>query len=495
MTLKNDKTNNISMGKKGFIAEANAWTEEQKEYAKQLPSIIDEQNIKTIRVCYSDQHGVMRGKSLSVENFMVSLENGVAETVANLGKDTSNMPVLPILDHDGGFGVQQMGGGGDMILVPDPMTFKVLPWTGNSAWIISDLYLKDHSRCPFDCRHVMRQALDLLKDTGHEIIVGLELEFYVFNIDDPKLALSECGHPPEPPTVSAISHGYQYHAEDRIDNFEPLTDQLREMICALDLPMRTIEVEWGPGQFEVTFNPIAGLAAADALLLFRSAVKSMMRRQGRLASFMAKPALPNLCGSGWHLHQSLQATDSATNAFSSGDKQNLLSDTGRHYLAGLVEHAAGATIFSNPTINGYKRLGGSTLAPDRILWSHDNRGAMLRLIGGYGDEATRIENRSGEPCANPYLYMASQIYSGLDGIKNKLEPGEPTQGNPYDQHDKPLMPNSLMEAVEALDKSSALRAGFGDQFVDYYLGIKRAEIGRFLSHVTDWEHKEYFEMY
>ena len=153
------------------------------------------------------------------------------------------------------------------------------------------------------------------------------------------------------------------------------------------------------------------------------------------------------------------------------------------------------SIQAGGAINGYKRLNANPLAPNRILWAHDNRGAMLRLVGGYAEPGTRVENRSGEPSANPYLYMASQIYAGLDGIRNGTDPGEPVRDDPYRQTDRPAMPSSLMEAVEALDGSAVLRDGFGDRFVDHFLHIKRAEIGRFLAHVTDWEHREYFEMF
>ena len=485
----------VVIGDDGFIARHGVWSAEQKKLARQLPTLIADKGIKTIRVVYSDQHGLMRGKSLDVTNFLLSLQNGVAETVANLGKDTSNTPIIALFARDGGFGVELMGGGGDIVLVPDPRMFRILPWAADTAWIISDLYLKDGARCPFDCRYLMQKALDSLNKSGYDLIIGLELEFYVFDIEDPKLQLSQSGHPPEPPAVKAISHGYQYHAEDRIDQVEPIADQIRNLATALELPLRTIENEWGPGQFEVTFNPLNGLEAADSLLLFRSAVKQVMRRQGRLASFMAKPALPNVYSSGWHLHQSLRNIKTGSNAFASTKKKDLLSDTGKYYIGGLLQHAAAATVFSNPTVNGYKRLHGNVLAPNRILWSHDNRGAMLRLIGGYGNQATHIENRSGEPAANPYLYMASQIYAGLDGIQRKIEPGDPCQDNPYAQADKPMLPRTLMEAVDALSQSTVLRAGFGDQFIDYFLQFKHAEISRFLCHVTDWEHREYFEMY
>ena len=483
----------LNVGQSGFIAASGAWDRAQSERAAQLPTLLSEKGIRTVRVVYSDQHGLMRGKALSAENFLLALQNGVAETVANLGKDTSNYPVVPLFDRDGGFGIEQMGGAGDMLLAPDPMTLKILPWAPDTAWVISDLYLKDGSRCPFDCRQVMRRALDALQQQGFDYVAGLELEFYVFDIQDENLSLSASGQPPDPPTVQAISHGYQYHAEHPMDRVADVADRIRDLAAGLELPLRSIEAEWGPGQFEVTFNPLGGLAAADSLLLFRSAVKHLMRRHGLLASFMAKPALPNVYSSGWHLHQSLRDRASGDNAFSAND--SLLSDTGYHYIGGLLEHGAALTAFSNPTINGYKRLNANPLAPNRILWAHDNRGALLRLVGGYAEPGTRVENRSGEPAANPYLYMASQVYAGLDGIRNGTDPGAPVRDDPYQQADRPALPRSLMEAVEALDKSAVLRGGLGDRFVDHFLRIKRTEIARFLAHVTDWEHREYFEMY
>ena len=487
------KSSDIHVGLTGFISEAAAWDQAQSERAAQLPALLKEQGIKTVRVVYSDQHGLLRGKALSTENFLLALNNGVAETVANLGKDTSNFPVFPLFERDGGFGVEQMGGAGDMLLVPDPMTFKILPWASDTAWVLSDLYLKDRTRCPFDCRQLMRNALNALKELDYSYSAGLELEFHVFEIADEKLSLSKSGQPPSPPAVKAISHGFQYHAEHSMDRVAHVAGMIRDLAAGLELPLRTIETEWGPSQFEVTFNPLTGLAAADSVLLFRSAVKQLMRRHGLLASFMAKPALPNVYSSGWHLHQSLRNGKTGANAFVGAE--NLLSDTGYHYIGGLLEHGAALTAFSNPTINGYKRLNANPLAPNRILWARDNRGAMLRLVGGYAEPGTRIENRSGEPSANPYLYMASQMYAGLDGIRNGTHPGEPVRDDPYRQTDRPALPRSLLEAVEALAGSAVLRAGFGDRFVDHFLHIKRAEIGRFLAHVTDWEHREYFETF
>ena len=145
MSSTNMGAQEISVGHAGFIAEADAWDEAQSERAKQLPKLISQNGVTTIRVVYSDQHGIMRGKALSVDNFLLALQNGVADTFSNLGKDSSNTPVFPLFEADGGFGVEQMGGAGDMLLAPDPMTFKILPWAPDTAWIIADMYLKDRT--------------------------------------------------------------------------------------------------------------------------------------------------------------------------------------------------------------------------------------------------------------------------------------------------------------------------------------------------------------
>ena len=151
-------------------------------------------------------------------------------------------------------------------------------------------------------------------------------------------------------------------------------------------------------------------------------------------------------------------------------------------------------MFTTPTINGYKRYKPNSLAPNRIVWGKDNKGAMLRLVGaGTNDPATRIENRVGEPAANPYLYMAAQLVSGIDGIDKNLSPPAPTE-DPYTAEAE-LLPKTILEAAEELCKSSLYREVLGDQFIDNILGIKHAEIERFFSEVTDWEHKEYFEIF
>jgi glutamine synthetase len=181
-----------------------------------------------------------------------------------------------------------------------------------------------------------------------------------------------------------------------------------------------------------------------------------------------------------------------------------LSPLGRAYLGGLLKYAGPATVFATPTVNGYRRYRPNSLAPDRATWCYDHRGVMLRVLGEPGDPATRIENRIGEPSANPYLYIASQIVAGLDGIGNALDPG-PQDEDPYSA-DRPMLPASLPAALQALEREPLFRAQLGEVFIDYYLKLKGNEAGRFAQWLKDggiregddptaWEQNEYFDFF
>jgi glutamine synthetase len=252
-------------------------------------------------------------------------------------------------------------------------------------------------------------------------------------------------------------------------------------------------VEFGPSQCEFTFAPRKGLEPADNMVLFRSAVKQIAQRHGYHATFMCRPKLPNVFASGWHLHQSIVSRDGGENVFMAKESDAGLSPLGRHYLAGLLQHARASAVFATPTINGYKRYRAYSLAPDRAIWGRDNRGVMVRMLGGANDPATRLENRIGEPAANPYLYMASQILAGLDGVDRAAEPPPPAD-TPYETQ-APALPKTLREALDALKADGFFREKLGAGFVDYYLHIKNAELDRFQAEVSDWEQREYFEMF
>jgi glutamine synthetase len=241
----------------------------------------------------------------------------------------------------------------------------------------------------------------------------------------------------------------------------------------------------------MTFDPLLGIASADNVLLIRSAIKQICRRHGYHATFMSRPAFPNIVSSGWHLHQSLG--DAGSPNIFPGQNGELLSEVARHFMAGLLEHARASSVLTTPTINGYKRYIANSFAPDRIAWAEENRGAMIRVSGARGDGSTHLENRIGEPAANPYLYLASQLISGRDGIARKLDPG-PSADEAY-LADVPLVPATLEEALRCFDSSELMRRELGDVFVNYLTTVKKKEVARFNAAVTDWEQREYFEVF
>jgi glutamine synthetase len=476
-----------------FVVRHALWSDEQIEAAARLRRIVEEQKLETIRLSFADQHGILRGKTLVAAEALASLESGCSITTTLLAKDTSHRTVFPVFTAGGGFGMKEMEGAADVLMVPDPLTFRVLPWAPASGWLLCDIHFADGRPIPFSTRQLYKSVLAGLGQRGYDFVAGLEVEFHIFKLNDAKMAPEDAGQPGQPPSVSLLSHGYQYLTEQRYDQMAPALDIVRRDIIALGLPLRSVEVEFGPSQCEFTFAPRKGLEPADNMVLFRSAVKQIARRHGYHATFMCRPKLPNVFASGWHLHQSLVARSSGENAFMAEEGLEPLSAFGKHYLAGVLAHARASAVFTTPTINGYKRYRSYSLAPDRAIWGRDNRGVMIRVLGGTGDPATRLENRIGEPAANPYLYMASQILSGLDGVDRKLDPGA-SADTPYETKAEAL-PKSLREAVSALSDDPFFRRAFGADFVDYYVHIKNAEIDRFQAEVSDWEHREYFEMF
>ena len=476
-----------------FVERHNLWTAEQEEAAAEAKRRIDAEGLEVLRLSFADQHGILRGKSVVAGDAAKVMREGCAITTTLLAKDTAHRTVFPVFTAGGGFGMREMEGAADALMIADPTTFRVLPWAPRTGWVLCDLYFADGRPVPFSTRHLYRTVLERLAAAGYDFVAGLEVEFHVFKLLDPHLRPEDSGQPGAPPEVALLTQGYQYLTEQRYDQFDPVFEILRRDLVALGLQLRSIELEYGPSQCELTFHPGIGLEPADTMVLLRSAVKQVARRHGYHASFMCRPRIPNVMSSGWHLHQSLRDRKTGANVFVSEDSGSDLSPVAMRWLAGLLTHARAATAFTTPTLNGYKRYRPYSLAPDRAIWGRDNRGVMIRALAAPGDPATRLENRVGEPAANPYLYMASQVLAGLDGLERKLEPGA-SADTPYETEAE-MLPTSLGEALVALRADACFRDGFGAGFVDYFVRIKEAEIARFQAAVTDWEEREYFDLF
>jgi glutamine synthetase len=496
-------TTDQGVGTHGFVARHGLHTDEQLAAAAEVVAQIRASDLRTVRVVIVDQHGIARAKFLSPPAAIAAMSNGLDFSGAIYSLDSGNSVFPQAFGAGGGFGIPELTGFPDVVIVPDPTTFRVLPWADRTGWVLCDVYFSNGKPVPLDGRAIMREQLERLAAAGFGYTAGLEVEYYIVRLVDEHIGLDQTGAPPPPPVVDVIEQGYQYLSETRLDSIEATLCALRDGLGALGIPPRSMEDEWGPGQMEFTFAPLAGLQAADAMIMFRSAIKSICRRRGLLATFMCWPALPNFFPSGWHLHESLTDTTTGNNVFAS--ETEMLSPVGRHFVAGILEHAKPMTIFTTPTVNGYGRFRPYSFAPDRIGWALENRGAMIRVQGGAGDSGTHIENRLGEPAANPYLYMAANIAAGLDGIRRGAEPPPPVAADPYAEQAEPL-PSSLGAAIAALEGDTLFRREFGDAFVDYYLMMKRAEYARYQAAVADdppaegsvvsaWEMREYFEVF
>lgn len=498
-----------SLGKVGFIERHGIWTDEQREAKDRVVSLIEEHDVRLVRLAFVDQHGVVRAKALTRSAFDTALRNGGEMNTGPIFFDSGSAIVYNPFIPGGGFDMEEMTGCPNFLMVPDPLTFRILPWSQTTGFVLCDLYFPDATPLPFCSRGVLRRTLDRLHGRGLEYVAGLEVEWYLTRVDEYRLGPDEVGSPGHPgaaPDVRAASQGFQYHLEQHLDEIDGFVNDLVATAEQLDLPLRTIEDEWGPGQLETTFDPLPGLGTADAMAMFRSAAKQVARRHGLHATFMCRPGLANFFSSGWHLHQSLVDLSSGTNLFTpdAGTDGVAVSPTGKQFIAGILEHARAASVFTTPTVNGYKRLKPYSLAPDRASWGYDNRGTLARAMGGAGDAASRVENRVGEPGANPYLYLASQVASGLDGLDRNLDPGPPTD-SPYEVEVSRL-PQTLREAVDALKDDPLFREHFGERFVDYIIGLKESELHRYdefvsgladpatAEGVTDWEHREYFQL-
>jgi glutamine synthetase len=493
-------SNSTGVGVPGFVDRHQLRDAEGSAAAHAVAARIRELDLRTVRLVVVDQHGIPRAKALSPEAAIAAMSNGLDFSGAIYSLDTGNQVFVPAFAAGGGFGIDEFTGFPDVVLVPDPATFQVLPWADRTGWMLCDVYFANGQPMPLDGRRILRDALSALGSAGFDYLAGLEFEFYVVRNDETRLAPVDAGFTPPPPPVSAFERGYQYLSEVRLDSMSATLEALRDALVAVGLPPRSMEDEWGPGQLEFSFAPIGGLAAADAAVLFRSAVKQICQRRGLLATFMCRPGLPNFFSSGWHLHQSLLHAGTAGNAFTSD--ASVMSDIGMSYVAGLLEHAVPSLVFASPTVNGYKRYRPYSFAPDRVCWAVENRGAMLRVQGAAGDSSSHVENRVGEPAANPYLYLAANVVAGLDGVRRGLKPPAPVEADPYSAADAVMLPVTLDAAVAALDGDAFYRSAFGGTFVDYLVMMKRAELKRYHAsspgddaEVTDWEMREYFEFY
>ncbi len=428
------------------------------------------QGIDVVRLGYADLIGADRGRDLLVNRFARTTGSGVAFCRSVYG----TTPRGDVVDIEGGLSA----GLPDIIAFPDLATMQPVPWEPGVAHCIADLYNPDGSPSGESPRRVLRSVVERFAELGMAPVVGPELEFYV---------LEE--HPGSPSGWRRYGEGTGnvYTAGRKGDPENVLLSSLREL-GGYGLEVVAANHEFSSGQFEINMWHGEALDAADRAHRFKVAVQELALRLGKLATFMAKP-FNDEGGSGYHLHFSTWDAD-GTPLFDDPSSPDGLSEIGRSAIAGVLAHAPALAAVANPTVNSYKRFGPDTLAPWLIDWGLDNRSAMVRVPPERGG-ASRLELRLGDASANSYLVVAALLAGAYLGIRDKLTPPAPLEGYGYDVSKAELLPQTLGDALDALEADTEVREVLGEPFVQAYLTYKRDEINRFNSWITDWEFAEY----
>ena len=376
----------------------------------------------------------------------------------------------------------------DMLAFPDPSTFQVLPWRPSSnavARMFCDIRMPDGTAFEGDPRNVLRRMVDKAAESGYMFNVGPELEFYYFKSQTE----------PEP-----LDRGGYFD----LTSLDYASDLRRDTVLALEkmgIPVEYSHHESGPSQHEIDLRYTDALSMADAVMTYKLVVKEIAVEHGVYASFMPKP-LADAPGSGMHVHQSLVDTD-GNNLFFDGDDPSgyNLSETAKRYIAGILKYAPEFCLITNQNVNSYKRLIATDETPSRLSWARTNRSTLLRVPGyrPHQSDACRVELRSPDPAANPYLAFAVMLAAGLAGIEEGLELADPIEDknlfdySPKAMHEAGLkrLPANLGEAVNRFESSELMRKVLGDHIHSYLVETKRAEWVEYLTHVSPWELDRY----
>jgi glutamine synthetase len=386
----------------------------------------------------------------------------------------------------------QMPSDPDIAAIPDIASFTPLPWETTVARFACDIFV-DGEEWPYDPRTILRRQLEKARQKGFEFMMGLELEYFlVRKKEDGTIELADPLDTLEKPCYDLVG---------LTRNLDFLTT-VSKYVNGLGWGNYANDHEDANGQFEQNFTFKDALTSCDRAIFFRYMVHTLAEKQGMLATFMPKP-FTNLTGNGCHFHMSLW--DGDTNVFlDEDDPRGLgLSETAYHFIGGLKEHARAYSAVTAPTVNSYKRLkvgttaSGATWSPVWISYGYNNRTQMLRIPG-----PGRVEDRTIDGAANPYLAATVILAAGLDGIERQLDPGDPNSENlyavPYEELRKrglDTLPPNLLDAVEELERDDVVRASLGrgrdEDYLDYYARVKRDEWSRYHEQVTAWEVSEY----
>ena len=437
---------------------------------KDIIRLVEEEDVEFIRLQFTDMFGTMKNVAITSNQLEKALENECMF-------DGSSIEGFVRIEES------------DMYLYPDLDTFAIFPWRpqqGKVARIICDVYRPDGKPFAGDPRYVLRRVVEEAKQMGYTLNVGPECEFFLFHTDDDG----------QPTTISHEKAGY--FDLGPIDLGE---NARRDMVLTLEDMGFEIEAshhEAAPAQHEIDFKYDEAIATADNIMTFKLAVKTIAKRHGLFASFMPKPKY-GINGSGMHINMSLEK-DGKNIFFDENDKMQL-SKEAYYFIGGIMEHVKGMTAITNPLVNSYKRLVPGYEAPVYVAWSGHNRSPLVRVPIARGN-STRLELRSVDPSANPYLAVAALLEAGLDGLRNKIEPAAPVDRNIYAMDDEEReanniqdLPSTLHNALKALKTDKVVQDAMGPHLYQNFLEAKRLEWDAYRQEVSQWERDQYLEMY
>lgn len=429
--------------------------------------MMEEEDVEFIRLQFTDMFGNLKNLAVTTSQLHRVLDNQIMFDGASI---------------DGFARVEES----DMFLYPDLDTFCIFPWRpqhGKVARFICDVYRADGTPFEADPRYVLKQTIKEVEKMGYQFDVGPECEFFLFHSDDEG----------NPTTITHEKAGYfDVSPQDLGENAR------RDMILTLEDMGFVIESshhESAPAQHEIDFQYQEALKAADGIMTFKLAVRTVAKRHGLHASFMPKPK-PDVNGSGMHMNMSLSRA--GRNVFYDPEDACHLSQEGYWFIGGIMKHIRAITAITNPIVNSYKRLVPGFEAPVYIAWSSRNRSPLIRIPSVQNGKDQRIELRSPDSSANPYLAIAVCLAAGLEGIRNHIDPPESMNTNIFAMTEEEreaagieCLPGNLLEAIHDLEQDEFIRSVLGEHLSEYYIRSKKKEWADYCAYVTNWEIEHY----
>ena len=439
---------------------------------EKILKIVKENNVKFIRLQFTDVLGHLKNVAITVNQLDKALDNKIMF-------DGSSIEGFVRIEES------------DMYLRPDLDTFAILPWRPREdsvARLICDVYDPEGNPFAGDPRYCLKRVLEEAEDLGYIFNVGPECEFFIFHTDDVG----------RPTTLTHDTSGY--FDLGPIDVGGQVRREICLMLDRMGYEIETSHHEVAIGQHEVDFKYEEALKTADDIMTFKLAVKSVAKTMGTCAVFVPKP-LQGQNGSGMHTNMSLMKDGRNVFYDPADTMKNGLSQEAYHFIAGIMEHIPAITAIANPIVNSYKRLIAGYEAPVYIAWSCKNRSPLIRIPASRGS-ATRVELRSPDPTANPYLLLACCLAAGLDGIKRGLTPPASVDYNIFamtqeelQEHNIHALPANLNEAIQELEKGELMKQTLGSHILNNYLALKKQEWAEYCENVSEWEINKYLKEY